>query len=310
MKHIQNKVAESRRTLPVTFAICIGIWLAAGLIQHQWWIQFGCFALSVAVMTELDNNNSLIRIYSRAVTASYALLSCVPCFLFPSTSGAVFQLCLVTSLFCLFKCYQDKQAAAWAFYTFLMLGLASMASALTFWLIPVVWLMMATTLYCLSWRTFTATILGLLCPYWFALAWILCFNEGDMMPLLEHLMETGHYILPADYLSLSASQILTFALLTILTITGIVHYSRKYFLDKIRTREIYYSLMMLWGLATLLLIIQPQHDGTMLRVIIIAGSPLLGHFLALTSTRVTNIASYVIAASVVLLTVFNLWMAS
>ena len=48
----------------------------------------------------------------------------------------------------------------------------------------------------------------------------------------------------------------------------------------------------------------------MLRVIITAGSPLLGHFLALTSTRVTNIASYVIAASVVLLTVFNLWMAS
>lgn len=310
MKRLQNKIAESRKALPVAIAVCTGIWLTAGVIQHQWWIQFGCFLLSVAVMTELDNNNALIRTYSRMVTISYALLSCLPCFLFPSTGGAVFQTCLVASLFTLFRCYQDKQATGWAFYTFLMLGMASLASVLTFWLLPVVWLLMATTLYCLSWRTFVASLLGLLCPYWFVLAWILCFCEADITPLLEHLEQAGRYKLPADYLSLSLSQVLTFGLMTILGITGIVHYTRNYYHDKIRTREIYYSMMMLWAVSTLLLIIQPQHDDTMLRVIITVCSPLIGHFIALTSTKLTNIAFSAIVSAVVLLTAFNLWMAS
>ena len=310
MKRWQNRVAESRRTLPIAIIIGTGVWLLGGLIQQQWWIQFACFILSAAVMTEMDNNNAFIRIYSRMVPASFIVLTCAACFLFPSTLGAIYQLCFITSLYTLFRCYQDRTSMGWTFYTFLLVGLGSMAKVQALYLIPLYWLLMAVTVYSLSWRTFTASLLGLICPYWFASAWILFAHEGDFTPLLEHLAELGHYQLPADYASLSLPLILTFALITILTLTGIIHYIRTSFRDKIRTRQLYYSMMMLYGYASLLLVFQPQHDDVMLRTMIIAGSPLIGHFLALTSTRWTNIALYVIIAASFILTAFNLWMSS
>ena len=46
----------------------------------------------------------------------------------------------------------------------------------------------------------------------------------------------------------------------------------------------------------------------MLRTMIITVSPLIGHFISLTSTRITNIAFFVIIAITVLITGFNLWM--
>ena len=96
-KLLQNKITGSRLTLPVTLCYAIGIWLLGGLIQEQWWIQFGCFMLTAYLMVQLNNTNALIRIYSRMVSVSFLLLSCMACFLFPSLSGNFTQLCIVAS---------------------------------------------------------------------------------------------------------------------------------------------------------------------------------------------------------------------
>ena len=70
MKHIQNIVAESHRTLPITAVYAIVIWLMAGLINEGWWLQFGCFVLSVFLMMQMNSQNLLTRIYSRTVSVS------------------------------------------------------------------------------------------------------------------------------------------------------------------------------------------------------------------------------------------------
>lgn len=310
MKRFQNKAAESRRALPVAIVLGTGVWLLAGVIHQQWWIQLACLLLSTAVMTELDNNNAFIRIYSRMVPVAFVLLSCAATFLFPSMPGGIFQLCLVTSLYTLFRCYQDQQAAGWTFYTFLLLSLGSLAQAQALWFVPVMWLLMATTIYCFSWRTFAASLLGLLCPYWFAMAGILVGNQGDFAPLTTHLGQLAHYPLPDGQHWLQMPQLLTFALVTVLTVTGIIHFTHNSFHDKIRTRQLYYSMMMLYAAATLAVCLQPQHADMMLRVMIVTGSPFIGHFIALTHTRITNIAFCVIIGALALLTAFNLWMSS
>jgi hypothetical protein len=46
------------------------------------------------------------------------------------------------------------------------------------------------------------------------------------------------------------------------------------------------------------------------RPAIILTSPLIGHFIALTNTKITNIAFYVILITALLLTGFNLWTSS
>jgi hypothetical protein len=58
------------------------------------------------------------------------------------------------------------------------------------------------------------------------------------------------------------------------------------------------------------LILQPQHDDLLLRLVIITTSPLIGHFVSLTRTRLTNIAFCVILGLALILTAYNLWTSS
>ena len=108
IKRTQNKIAESRTTLPVVVSYAILIWMAAGLLTHNWWIQFACFLVSSYLMVELNNQNALIRIYSRMVSCSFLVLSCAGNFLFPSLEVALGQLCFICFLLLLFRTYQDK----------------------------------------------------------------------------------------------------------------------------------------------------------------------------------------------------------
>jgi hypothetical protein len=107
-KFTQNKVAGSRLALPTTIVYAVVVWLLAGLVQGGWWLQFGCFALAVFLMVELNNINALIRIYSRMVSCSFLVLSSMLCFLFPSTPGAITSPLVIGSMVSLFAGYQDK----------------------------------------------------------------------------------------------------------------------------------------------------------------------------------------------------------
>ena len=110
--------------------------------------------------------------------------------------------------------------------------------------------------------------------------------------------------------ALHIPRILTFAFLVVLFVTGLIHYLRTSFNDKIRIRQIYYTLAFLDVVAMVFLLAQPQHEDLLLRIIIITTSPLIGHFVALTYTRLTNIAFCVIFGIALLLTAFTLWSSS
>lgn len=309
MKHIQNKVAESRKTLPVAILYSVAVWLAAGLVQNQWWIQFGCFALSVYLMMELNRVNLLIRIFSRMVSVSFILLSMAAVFLFPSVAGGFTGLCFIASLLPFYNSYLDKASPGLTFYTFLCLGIGSIADVHLLWFVPIYWLMMATIVYSLCWRTFFASLIGLLTPYWFWCAWIL-WKEGLYITMMtDHFAELADLQMPGS-VPLQLPQMLILILLIILGITGTVHFLRTSSRDKIRTRQIYYSFLLLGTVAIIFLLLQPQHQDMLFRILIITTSPLIGHFLALTKTRLTNIAFFVIMGAILIITAVNLWMSS
>jgi hypothetical protein len=259
---------------------------------------------------ELNNSNVLIRIYSRSVSAAFIILSCVACYLFPSLKGAFVQLCLIASLLTLFHSYQDKESVGLTFYTFVFLSLSSLVEVHTLWFIPCYWIMMMFFIFTLTGRTFLASLLGILLPYWGLLAWVLWHYEGDFTPLWQHFAPLGDFQFPFDYTALALPRILTFAFLVVLFVTGLIHYLRTSFNDKIRIRQIYYTLAFLDVVAMVFLLAQPQHEDLLLRIIIITTSPLIGHFVALTYTRLTNIAFCVILGIALLLTAFTLWSSS
>ena len=305
-KYTQNKVAESRLALPTTIAYAVVVWLLAGLVQDALWLQFGCFALAALLMVELNNINALIRIYSRMVSCSFLAMSCMLCFLFPSTSGAIMAPLVIGSMVSLFVGYQDKQAAKPSYYAFLLIGLASLTFVHILFFVPLIWLLMAFLLQCLSWRTWVASILGLLTPYWFGSCWWAW--QQDFTFVFNHFMALGDFARPLDFSLLTVPQIVSLAVVMLFAVIGIVHYLRKYHDDKIRIRLIYGVFIWTNLTAALFLLLQPQHYDCLMRMMVINTAPLIGHFLALTRTRWTNMAFYVIVAIVLIMTGFNLWM--
>ena len=310
MKRIQNKVAESRKTLPVAVLYSIVIWVLAGLIQNHWWIQFTCYIFSVYLMVQLNNLNMLIRIYSRMVSVSYALLFSATVFLFPSIEGAITQTCFIASLITLYNCYQDKESTGWTYYTFLLLGIGSFADIHLLFFVPVFWLNMAVTVYSLCWRTFLASLLGLLTPYWFWTPWILWQEGAGITAVTDFFSPLITYQYPQTSPTLPSQQILLIGVLILLGSIGFIHFLRRSFQDKIRTRQLYYSFAIISIYAIVLIIFMPQQYNMLIRILIIAVSPLIGHFLALTNTKLTNIAFFIIMGGILLLTIANLWISS
>lgn len=306
---LQKIVTGSRLTLPVTALYGLAIWFICGAIQYQWWIQLVCFILSTYLMVLLNNFNALIRVYSRAITSAFIILSCVACFIFPSLEGGIVTLGLIASLSTLFASYQNREAAGLIYYTFLFLGLASLAKVHLLVIIPIYWILMIF-ISSLSLRTIIASVLGLLTPYWIGIAVILFHYKGDFTPFTNHFLPLTEISIFTAYDSITFSCYLTYAFLVVLTITGIIHFLRTSYNDKIRTRQLYYSIMFFNIVVLVLLPLFPQHYDLLIRPAIILTSPLIGHFIALTHTKVTNIAFYVIMITAFLLTVFNLWTSS
>ena len=94
IKRLQNKIAESRLALPVTSVIAIVLWFVYGLVQQNLWLSSICFAVTTYLMVELNNSNSLIRIYSRMVSCSFMFMICSSVYLFSSLKGRIIEVCI------------------------------------------------------------------------------------------------------------------------------------------------------------------------------------------------------------------------
>lgn len=309
-KRIQNWVAESRHTLPVAALYGVAIWFLSGPLYMERWFQLICFAISVWLVIRMNNDNLLIRIYSRMVSVSFIFLMCIDHHLFQSVPGSIAQLCFLISLVLLFQTYQDNTAKGKIFYVFLSLGVGSIAYIQMFYIIPLFWVLMYLTIHSLSWRTLTTSVTGLVCPYWLLVGWIVQFEHADFNPWIQKFQELGQFQMPFDFSTVEQSQILFFVFLVILGIIGTVQFMHKSYNDKIQVRQLYYSFILLGMVTAVFLAFQPQLYDLLIRILVVTVSPLIAHFLALTHNRISNIVFFIITGAVVLFTAYNLWSSS
>ena len=309
-KRIQNIIAESRYTLPITAFYSIFIWLIAGLVSQQWWIQFGCFVISALLMMLLNKENVLIRIYSRLVSSAYLVLSCAAVFLFASRASAIMQMGAVMSLLLLWHSYQDKSSVGWTFYTFLCLGAGSLVLSQVLYYLPIFWIMMAWFIFSLSWRTFFASLLGLVTPYWFCLPYFTIKGEDCFALLANHLSALLDIVSLPDYSVLNLSEWIFLGILILLMVIGSSHFMANSYKDTIRVREIYYSFIATAAYSLFLFLIQPKCYDMVIHVLILVVSPMIAHFFALTHSKFTNILFIITLTVILLFTGYNLWISS
>ena len=305
IRRLQNKIAESRWALPLTAVYGIVVCLMLGVVGQEMWVQAAILALSTLLMVELNNANALIRIYSRMVSCSFLVLTLMASFLFPSVGGGVVGLCFIIFYVFFLHAYQDRLAVVPIFTAFLALGIASFFFVKILYFVPLLWLLMAVRLQAFSARTFFASLLGLLTPYW--LLSVYFFIKSDFDAPLRHFQRLTQFDFPSlNHILLADNQIVTAIFLIFLAITGIVHFVRQRSRDKLRTQMIYELFLVVTLFTIVFLVLQPQYYDFLLRILIIHAAIFIGHFIALTRTKVTNIAVIVIIVATLALTAYNI----
>lgn len=327
MKRLQNRIAESKATLPL-MAI-YGVAMGATIMVHNdmMWMPFVCLTIAAVLMMEMNTTHALIRIYSRMVSCSFIVMmvmactmpeSAVPANTLAAQTGVPWltdnalcagaTMCMTAAYTVLFRTYQNHAAVTEMYYGSMLVSLASMLYVEALYFLPVIWLLSAFCLQAASWRNFFASLFGIVTPYWFAAVWFV--YNGDFTPFAQHFIRLTEVALPPDYSHITPSQAATFAFVFLLGMTGTIHFFRTSYNDKIRTRMLYGFFITMGFLSAVFAIAQPQHYDFMLRMMILNTAPLAGHFIALTHTRTTNVAFHIIATAALLITLYNLWTSS
>lgn len=257
-------------------------------------------------MTEFNNANSLIRIYSPMVSCSLLVMTVMSSFLFSAVEPFVVQASLITFFIFFFKAYQNPTATGWIFYAFVALGIASIAFVQVLFFVPVLWILMANKVMAFSARTFFATLLGITAPYWFLASYY--FYVGDVDYFARHFIDLAQIDSVFNLSMLDEHRIATLTLIFLLALVGSLHFITYSYLDKIRTRMIYETFITLDICCFALIAVLPQYFNQLLGIAIVCTSPLIGHYLALSHTKISNIFFFVIIALVLTITAYNLWM--
>lgn len=307
-KNLQNRIAESRYSLPLAATLIVMIWVAVGLMAEDvvaLGLSFGLVVVSTYLMVLLNNFNSLMRTYSRMVSCSFLVLITMAGLPVPGLAASIVTPCIIAFYLFLWQSYQDRFAAGTTFFAFFFLGLGSMAFAELLYLVPVMWVVMASFTLSFSVRTLFASLIGVVAPYWFALAWYA--SHGQIADLI------GHFALLADvhpltnYGQLTDHQLVNLGFIGLLAVIGIVHFLHTSYADKIRTRLVYESFILVDAATAVLIGLQPQYVREWGVVLIVTSSPLIAHVITYTRGKVPNIMFITALCLVAFILCYNLF---
>ena len=307
-KRFQNTVTESKFFLPLAVAISAGACYLSGLVTNALWMQLVCLLVSAILILELNSSHQLLRVQSQATPAMFLLLTSAAIFIFPNLESCIVQLCAVAVYFMLFHCDLHHPSPGWTFYGFFCLGLASMVFVQILYFVPVLWVLMAFCLRAFTARTFFASLLGLLTPYWLVMPIFLYISTPEAA--ISHFSELASFQAFGDYSIIDEHEWLTFGWLCLLSLISIIHYANQGYQDKIRTRLLHEVFITIDMLAIFFYVLQPQHHHLLMGIIIVNTSPLIAHYLTLTHTWLTNISFHLIILITLAIIFYNVWMPS
>ncbi len=304
-KYLQNRIAQSRRALAVVAVYTLLVCMATGFLMQRRWVELLLLAVSTMIMVELNNSNALIRIYSRMVSCSFLVMTSMAVFLLQRWECMLLTTCTAAFFLSFFKAYQNPAATGHVFYAFCAIGIASTIWVHALLLMPVLWILLAINVLAFNAKTWFASILGIIAPYWFLGVYMILAGRLSYFP--EHFFPLLLVSNPLDTAPHDAVRLLTAAFVLVMAVLGSAHFFIHSYLDKIRTRMVYETFVTLDAVLFLFMILQPQHFDQLLAMAVTTTAPLAGHFLALSHSRISNITFFVIIALALILTAFNLW---
>ena len=299
----QVDIATGRFTLPVVILVCLTLW-GASFSQWSDLGTWGIIAFCGYLMIEINTTFTLIRTRTTLPTCIYWFLTSIFFFLHAFEWSNFASLAFLLSIINLFMGYESTKSSTHVFHSFLFLGLGSLALPQLILFTPL--LIISTIIFrAMNIKSFFASIVGLLTPYWIVFGYAFYQNE---MPLFNNIVKEIFHFYPINYSELQITEIIAGVFSTILLIISSIHYFQVAYLDKTRTR-IYLSFLAFSGWwTTIILVLQPQHLHALLPIQLISSAFLSGHLFTLTRNRFSSLFFIVTFILFIALTIFNLWM--
>lgn len=305
-RSFQYRVTTSTLLLPVVIVLGIAGWIAGAT---DWLTTVGgliCYGATTYLVMELNNSNALIRLRSRMASATLASLWAMCQFLHPFQKAHIVVLLIAVTYHFLFASYYKSRTVGLVFPTFLALAVSGLFHACLLWLI-IPFIMAFAHFQALSVRSFCAAFIGLLLPVWVGSSWAFltdCWPEVWTW-VVEHFRWPG-----LDFSEWTPLRTVSFLFVWFLSLISTIHLLWTCFQDKIRTRDLLYFLSWMVWVYTVLMLVYPQAFSILFLLQILNSSPLIGHFLVLTHTRLSNIFFVVVIGLWAVLAILNLWMPS
>lgn len=256
--------------------------------------------LTVYLIAELNNAFALLRISSRMISSTLALLLAPAVFLHPLQTGHAVMLFSASVLFPIFASYKNSNAPLLPLSSCLFLSLASLFYPRLLYATPLS-LIILLLMRCFSLRSILAGFVGLILPYWFFLTASYC--KDSMSVMAWHFRQLVD-LPPQLYSTLSLQQWLTAGLMLLIFLTGSIHFFITAQEESTRTRQNYNTVILIGFAAFVMLALLPSDFNMLIPLCLIPTAIIGGHLLALSTGKVMHIIAIVIAVMIVALTVY------
>ncbi len=311
----QNKVSKSSVTLPLCMVLGTLVWfwnIAVHDLPYSWesLAAFCAVVLITYLVMETSNKFALLRLRSNMVATVWVVGVALMPMLHHWSAGWLVALALAGCHYCILHTYQDVlHSVIHIFHAFVLLGVAALAVPQMLVLVPLLYWYLLVFMRCMSWRGLWAGVVGFVLPVSIVLGWCIIMGDytflvewaGDLVSVRPFVGESYDWML--DYRNTRALLLAVFALLSF---TGIVHYLRNYYNDKIRTRMYLYIYTGQTIVCWLMILCLPSRLDFFVPSLVLSGSTMVAHFFALTGTWVSNAFFSLTLVAIVALTLINM----
>lgn len=282
---LNRRIATSMLTLPAAAALAAALWAAGGLSPERAG-GAAAAALAVYLVAELNNRFALVRVRSRMMSSTLALMWAVDAGSQAWSTAALVPIGLLASTFLLFEGFGRPREPGFIFHAVLVTSVTAFVFPPLLLFVPVQLWAAALHLQMLSWRNFLAALCGLVVPWWLCGAWVFWHGTWpEALAAARVWLQT-----PAGLeLGLTAwppSEAAEGVLLFFAALAGAVHLRRTANDDKIRPRAALAALTTLWTASVGLAVLWPATAAW--RVFVLFSSMLAGHGFATTEGRMAG----------------------
>ena len=268
----------------MTLPFMVIVTLLSCFLQHAYdslylWITLVETGILVYVLMEWNSQCQMLRVRSRMISATVlAFVAAFPA-LQVSTWCWLPALFLLLSYFVAFKSYGQLNPQGWVFYSFLFVSAGSLMFPPMLLAVPFMFFAFGHQLRILSVKSVTASVLGLLFPYWTYGLFCLVGGWNEVF-WRDSCVRAWALCLP-DYSNVLPWQWILFVMLLVLGTIGIVHFVRTSYNDKIRTRQFFYTLLSLHFPLLFNVVWFPDCAGLTLPLLLVNSAPFIANFFVL-----------------------------